>query len=68
MFIIVAINTEVLPVRTVRRIIQMVSIFVVHRQEMPCLFIEFPSALGTDKAVYLERALSIITPWLGTFF
>ncbi len=40
----------------------MVSIFVVDRQEMPRLFIKLPSTFGTDKAMYLEGAFSIITP------
>jgi hypothetical protein len=41
----------------------MVPVFVVNGQEMPGLFIEFPSALGTDQAMDLEGTLSIITPW-----
>jgi hypothetical protein len=60
-FVIVAVNTEVLPVGSVGRIIQVISIFVVDRQEMPRVFIELPPAFGADQAMYLEGAFPIIT-------
>ena len=63
MFVIVTVNAQVLPVRSIGRIIQVISVFVVDCQEMPCLFIELSPAFGTDEAMYLEGAFSIITPW-----
>lgn len=63
MFVIVAVNTEVFPVRSVGRIVKVISVFVVNRQEMPCLFVELSPAFGADEAMDLEGALSIITPW-----
>jgi len=61
-FVIMTVNAQVFPVGTVGRIVQVISVFVVDRQEMPRLFIELPSALGTDEPVDFKRALSIITP------
>jgi len=61
-FVIVAINTQVLPVRSIGRVIQMISIFVVDGQEVPGLFIKFSAALGTDETMDFERPFSIITP------
>ena len=40
----------------------MIAVFVVDSQEMPRLFVEFPSAFGTDQAMNLERPLPIIAP------
>jgi hypothetical protein len=61
--VVVAVNTQVFPVRSVRRIIQVISVFVVNRQEMPGFFVELSSAFGADEAMDLEGAFSIITPW-----
>jgi len=44
-----------------------ISIFVVDRQEMPCLFIELSPAFGADQTMYLEGAFSIITLWRRGF-
>ena len=46
----------------------MVSIFVVNGEKMPRFFIKLSPAFGADEAVYLERALSIITPRRFRFF
>ncbi len=68
MFIVVAVNAKIFPVGSVGGVIQVISVFVVDGQEMPRLFIKFPSAFGTDEAVNLEGTFSIITPWrLGSF-
>jgi hypothetical protein len=66
-FIVVTVNTQVFPVRSVRRIIQVISVFVVDRQEMPRLFVELPSAFGADEAMDLEGAVSIFTLWRRGF-
>ena len=67
-FIIMAINAEIFPVRSIGRVIQVISVFVVDRQEMRCLFVEFPPTLGADEAMDFERAFSIITPGRFSFF
>jgi hypothetical protein len=52
--IIVTVNAQVFPVRSVRGIIQVISVFVVNRQEMPCLFVKLSPAFGADEAMDLE--------------
>jgi len=66
-FIIVTVNAQVFPVRPVRRIIQVISIFVVDRQKISCFFIKLSSAFGTDEAMYLEGTLSVITSFWTRF-
>ncbi len=59
--VFMTINTEVLPVGAVRRVVQMVSILVVNGQKMPVLIIEFSSTPATNEAVDLEGSLAVIT-------
>ena len=54
MFVVMAVNAEVFPIRSVGRVIQVISVFVVNGQEMSCLFVEFSSAFGADEAMDLE--------------
>ena len=54
MFVIVTVDAEVFPVGPVGRVVQVISVFVVDRQEMPRLFIELPPAFGADEAMDLE--------------
>ncbi len=53
-FVIVTVNAQVFPVGSIRRIIQVISIFVVDRQEMPRLFIKLSPAFCADEAMDLE--------------
>lgn len=46
----------------------MIPILVMHGEEVPRFFIKLPAAFGTDEAVDLEGALSIITPGRFRFF
>ncbi len=46
----------------------MISIFVVNGEEMPRFFIKLSAAFGTDEAVDLEGAFSIITPGRTVLF
>ena len=62
-FVVVAVDAEVFPIRPVGRIVQVISVFVMNRQEMSRLFIKLSPTLGADEAMNLERAFSIITPW-----
>ena len=54
MFIIVAIYAEVLPVRSVRRIVVVIAVFMVHREQVSGLEIEFSSTFGANQAVNLQ--------------
>lgn len=67
MFVIVTVNAEVFPVGSVRRIIQVISVFVVNCQKMSRLFIKFPPAFGADEAMDLEGAVSIFALWRRGF-
>ena len=63
MFIVVAVNAQVLPVRPIGRVVQVISVFVVDSQEVSGLLIKFPAALGTDQTMDFEGPFSIVTPW-----
>ena len=49
-----AINTEVLPVGTISRIIEAVPVLMMHRKKTPVLGAKLPPAFGADKPVYFE--------------
>ena len=51
MLIFMTISTEVFPVRAIRRVIQVVPVFMVYGKEVPVFEIEFPSAFGADQAM-----------------
>jgi len=53
-FIIVAVGAQVFPVRSVRGIVVVISVFVVDREQMSRLEVELFGALGTDEAVNLQ--------------
>lgn len=53
MFVVMAVDTEILPVRPIKGIIQVIPILVVYREEMSVFVIKLPSAFGTDDAVNL---------------
>jgi hypothetical protein len=54
MLVIVAVNTQVFPVRAIRGVIPGIPVLVVHGQEMPILIIELPGTFGADEPVDLE--------------
>ena len=53
-FVVVAVNAQIFPIRTVGGIIPGISILVVYRQEMPILMIELPGTFGADEPVNLK--------------
>ena len=53
-FILMAVDTEIFPVRTIRGIIIGISVFVVYRQKVPVLMIELPGTFGADEPVNLK--------------
>jgi len=59
MLIFMAIDTEVLPVRSVGRVVIAVAVLVVDGQKVPVLLFELPSAFGADQAVDLEGLLAV---------
>jgi len=61
MFFLVTVNAEVFPIRSIRRIVQMISVLMVDRQQVSVRVVKFPCAFGADEAVNLKRPLTIIT-------
>lgn len=58
--VIVTVDAEILPIGTVRRVIHVVSVFVMDGQEVTVLVPEFSSALGAYEPVNPERLLPVI--------
>jgi hypothetical protein len=54
MFIIVAVRAQVFPVRPVRGIVMVISVFVVHREQVSRLEVELSGTFGTDEPVNLQ--------------
>ncbi len=54
MFIIVTIRAEVFPVRSIRGIVVVISVFVMHREQMSRLDVELSGTLGADEPVNLQ--------------
>ena len=51
MLIIMAIHAQVFPVRAVRGIIKVVTVFMVHGQQLLIFVGELPGALGANESV-----------------
>jgi hypothetical protein len=62
MLIIMAVGTKVFPIASVRRVILVIAIFVVNRQQVQVGKLEFPGAAGADPAVDFERSFPVIDP------
>lgn len=54
MFIIVAVYAEVLPVRSVRWIVVVIAVFMVHCEQMSVFEVEFSGAFSTNESVNLQ--------------
>ena len=54
MFVVVAVDAQILPIGSIGRIVQVIAVFVVDSQKMPGLFIKFSAAFGADEAMDLE--------------
>ena len=59
MLIVMAMDTEVFPVRSVSRVIIVIAVFVMDSKNVPVLFFELPAAFGADQTMYLEGLLSV---------
>ena len=53
MLIVMAMDTEVLPVRAIRRVVVAVAVFVVDSKDVPVLLFELTAAFGAYQAVDL---------------
>lgn len=59
-FVVVAIDTEVLPVGAVKRIVPAIAVFMVHGEEIPAFKVKLPPAFGANETVYLQRLFPVI--------
>jgi hypothetical protein len=57
--VVMAVYTEVFPVRPVRGIVFVVTVLVVYGEEMAVLVIELAGTLGADKAVNAKRLFPV---------
>jgi len=62
--VFVTVNTEVLPVAPIRRIVIVIPVFMMDGQLMAVGVIEFSPAMGAYQAVYGKRSLPVIGPGL----
>ena len=54
MFVIVAVHAQVFPIRSVRRIVVVISVLVVYREQVPCFEFELSGTFGTNEPVNLQ--------------
>lgn len=66
--IFMTINTEVLPVRAIRRVVIMIPILMVHSEKVPVFEIKLSPAFGTDQAVDLQGLFPVIGVSDGPIF
>jgi hypothetical protein len=59
MLVVVAIDAEVLPVAPIQRVVVMIVVFMVHREEMQILDGEFSTAPGADPGMNPQRLLPV---------
>ena len=59
MFVIMTVDTEIFPVAAIFRVIVVIAVPVMHRQQVQVFPLKFTAALGTDPAVQLERLFPI---------
>jgi hypothetical protein len=58
-FVVMTIRTEIFPIRSIRGIIRMVSIFMVDCQEMQVGCVKFATAFGAYPSVELQGLLPV---------
>ena len=54
MFIIVAVRAQVFPVRPVRGVVVVISVFVVYREQVSSLEVELSGAFGANEPVNFQ--------------
>jgi hypothetical protein len=58
--IFMTIDAEVLPVRTISRIMEAIPILMMHSKESPVFGIKFSPAFGADQPMYFQRLFPVI--------
>ena len=60
--VVVAIDAEILPVAAVGRIVVVIAVLVVHREQVEVARLELAAAPGADRPVQGERPLAVPLP------
>lgn len=58
--VVMTINTEILPVGAVGRVVIMIPVLMVHGKKIPVFEIEFSPAFGADQAMDFQGLFSVI--------
>jgi hypothetical protein len=59
-FILMAVHAEVFPVRAVRGIVTVVSVFMMHSQQVSVFIVELSTTFGAYQSVNTQRTFSIV--------
>jgi len=57
--VVVTVDTEVLPVRSIRRVVVVIAVAVVNGEEMQSVGLELTRAFGADPTVERQGAFAI---------
>jgi hypothetical protein len=58
--VIMTIDTKILPIRAVSRVVPVIAVFVMDREEMPVTGVKLSAALGADQAVDFQGLFPVI--------
>ena len=58
--VVMAVNTEVFPVRAIRWVVAAVPVFMVHSKKIPVFRVELSPAFGADQAVDFQGLFPVI--------
>lgn len=62
------INTEILPVRAIRGVVQAIPVFMVYSEKLPVLEIKLSPTFGTDQAVDFQGLFPVVGVSSSTLF
>ena len=63
-----AINTEILPVRAIRWVVQAIPVFMVYSEKLPVFGIKLSPAFGTDQVVDFQGLFPVVGVSSSTLF
>ena len=60
MLVVMAVNTEILPVGAVRWVVAAIAVFMVHSKEIPVFGFKLSPAFGADQAMDFQGLFPVI--------
>ena len=60
MFVVMTVAAEVFPIRSIRGIMVMVPIFMMHGEQTAMLLVKLPATFGTHQPVHLQGAFAVL--------